>query len=79
MTGYKKAVLEIVDDYSRDFFSKPRSADIEKVASKLFNKFRFEIENQDDVKVMFMLLTVMMSEGVMLDGARQLKYPESDA
>jgi hypothetical protein len=79
MTEYKKAILEIVDEWSKAFFSKQRSADIEKVASELFTKFKFQIENQTEVKTMFMLLKLMMSEGVMLDGTRQLENPRSDA
>jgi hypothetical protein len=79
MSEYKKAILEIIDKWSKAFFAKQRSADIEKVASELFNKFRFQIENQTDAKTMFMLLKIMMSEGVMLDGARQLENPRTDA
>jgi hypothetical protein len=79
MTGYKKALLEIVDEWSRVFFSKQRDADVEKVASSLFSKFRFQVENESEIKVMFMLLKIMMSEGVMLNGTRQLENPRSDA
>lgn len=79
MTGYKKAVLKIVDEWSKGFFSKPRSADVEEAVGKLFAKFKHQIENQDEVKIMFMLLKIMMSEGVMLNGTRQLENPRSDA
>lgn len=76
---YKKAVLNIIDEWSRAFFSKQRDADVEKVASALFSKFRFQVENESEIKVMFMLLKIMMSEGVMLNGTRQIENPRSDA
>lgn len=79
MTGYKKALLEIMDEWSRVFFSKKRDADVEAMASAMFNKFKYQIQNQDEVAIMFMLLKVMMSEGVMMRGTRQLESSRSDA
>ena len=79
MTPYKKAILEIVDEWSRAFFSKHREADVEKIAGQLFNKFRVQIENDTEVKIMFMLLKIMMAEGVMIHGARKLENSRSDA
>lgn len=79
MTGYKKALLEIVDEWSKVFFSKHRNAEQEAYVSSMFNKFKYQIENQDEVKTMFMLLKIMMSEGVMLNGTRTIEGPGSDA
>ena len=79
MTDYKKAILEIVDEWSRAFFSKQRNAEVEKVASALFSKFKYQVENDDEVSVMFMLLKIMMAEGVMLDGTRQIESPGTNA
>jgi hypothetical protein len=79
MTGYKKALLEIIDEWNRVFFSKHRDAEEEAYISALFNKFKYQVETQDEVKVMFILLTIMMSEGVMLNGKRTAEGPGSDA
>jgi hypothetical protein len=79
MTAYKKAILEIVDEWSKAFFSKQRDADVEKIASALFSKFKYQVENDDEISVMFMLLKIMMAEGVMLDGTRQLENRRTDA
>lgn len=79
MKEYKKAILQIVDNHSKSFFSKHRDSDIEKVATELFNKFKSQIEKESEIKVMFMLLKVMITEGVMVHGARQIENVRSDA
>lgn len=79
MKEYKKAILQIVDNHSKSFFSKHRDSDIEKVATELFNKFKSQIEKESEIKVMFMLLKVMIAEGMIIYGTRQIKNTKSDA
>lgn len=79
MKEYKKAILEIADNWSKSFFSKHHDSDIEKVASELFNKFKIQIEKDSEIKVMFMLLKVMIAEGMIIYGTRQIRNTKSDA
>lgn len=79
MSGYKEAALEMIDLISKKYFSESRSAEEEEFASALFNKFRFQIKEQDDIKTMFMLLKIMVAEGIMLHGTRRLENPKTDA
>jgi hypothetical protein len=79
MTVYKKAILEIVEDWSQAFFSKKHDEEVEKIALDLFRKFKEQIEEQEELQIVFMLLKIMMVEGVMLDGTRQLENFGTDA
>jgi hypothetical protein len=76
---YKKEVLKITDEWSKAFFSKQRDADIEKFVSSLFNKFRYRVEKDDEVSVMFMLLKIIIAEGAMLNGQREIEKPRRNS
>jgi len=76
---YKKEVLKIVDEWSKTFFSKQRDADIEKFVSSLFNKFRYRVEKDDEVSVMFMLLKIIIAEGAILNGQREIEKPRRNS
>jgi serine protease inhibitor len=78
MTKYKKVILEILDHISKEYFSVSRTRE-EKFASTLFSKFKYQVENSEDINIMFMLLKIIAAEGVMYNGARELENPRSDA
>jgi serine protease inhibitor len=79
MTKYKKVIFEILDHISKEYFSVSRTSEEEKFASTLFSKFKYQVENSDDINIMFMLLKIIAAEGVMYNGARELENPRSDA
>jgi hypothetical protein len=79
MSSYKEIILEILDDISKEYFSKERTEEEESLASMLFSKFKYQIENSEDIKIMFMLLQIMAAEGVMLNGTREFENPRNDA
>jgi hypothetical protein len=79
MTGYKKSIVKLVNMISEEHFSVERNEEEEKYAAMIFAKFIKAITNDDDVNIMYMLLKVIMVEGVMLNGARRLNNDEADA
>jgi hypothetical protein len=79
MTGYKKSIVKLVNMISEEYFSVERNEEEEKYAAIIFAKFIKAITNDDDVNIMYMLLKVIMVEGVMLNGARRLNNDEADA
>jgi hypothetical protein len=79
MTKYKKVILEMLDHISKEYFSVSRTSEEEKFASALFSKFKYKVENSEDIDIMFMLLKIIASEGIMFYGTRQLEITRSDA
>jgi len=79
MTDYKKAILQLVDDISQDYFSVQRTSEQEIYATEIFNKFKYKIINDEDMNILFTLLKVMVTEGVLLNGARELSSTKRDA
>jgi uncharacterized membrane protein len=79
MSPYKIAALKIINIVSKQYFSKSRTAKEEKFASSLFNKLTTQIKEQEEIKIMFMLLKVMVAEGIMLHGTRRIESNKSDA
>jgi hypothetical protein len=79
MTKYKKVILEMLDHISKEYFSVSRTSEEEKFASLLFSKFKYQIENSEDMNVMFMLLKIMAAEGVMINGRTEIESPRIDA
>jgi hypothetical protein len=79
MSKYKETIIEILDDISKEYFSKQRTAEEESFASMLFSKFKYQIKNSTDIKILFMLLQIMAAEGVMLNGTRELEKPRINA
>ena len=79
MTKYKKVILEMLDHISKEYFSVSRTSEEEKFASALFSKFKYKVENSEDIDVMFMLLKIIASEGIMFYGTRQFEITRSDA
>jgi hypothetical protein len=79
MTKYKEVIFEILEHISKEYFSVSRTSEEEKFASTLFAKFKNQIEKADDVNIMFMLLKIIATEGVLYNGARELENPRSDA
>lgn len=79
MSKYKEVILEILDDISKEYFSVSRTSEEEEFAAMLLSKFKYQVENADDIKIMFMLLKIIAAEGVMFNGARELENPRSDA
>jgi hypothetical protein len=79
MTNYKKTIISITDTLSKIYFSVPRDAQEENNAAEIFAKFKYKVEKDEDINVMFMLLKVILLEGVMLNGARSIDNPNTDA
>jgi hypothetical protein len=79
MSKYKEIILSILDDISKEYFSILRTSEEEEFASLLFSKFKYQIENSEDLKIMFMLLKIIAAEGVMHNGAREIDNRRSDA
>jgi hypothetical protein len=79
MTNYKKTIIEITNMLSEMYFSVPRDAEEEKHANEIFSKFKYKIKEDADINIMFMLLKVILIEGVMLNGTRSTDNPNTDA
>jgi hypothetical protein len=79
MTDYKKALLELLDDITKKFYSKPRSKEFEETSFKLIEKIKKQIIEQDQERIMFMLLKIIASEGVMVNGAKRINDIGRDA
>jgi hypothetical protein len=79
MTDYKKELLELLDDITKKFYLKPRSKEFEETSFKLIEKIKKQIIEQDQERIMFMLLKIIASEGVMINGARRINNTGRDA
>jgi hypothetical protein len=79
MSKYKEIILSILDDISKEYFSISRTSEEEEFASLLFSKFKYQIENSEDLNIMFMLLKIIAAEGVMQNASKELENPRTDA
>jgi hypothetical protein len=79
MSAYKKAALELLDHLIKKFISKNKTIDFESQAAEVFAKFKYQIKESDEMEIMFILLKIMVVEGVMLNGTRRLNSHKSDA
>ena len=71
--NYKEAVLKVLDNISQEYFSVSRTSEEEKFASLLFSKFKYQVENSEDINVMFMLLKIIAAEGIMINGRTEIE------
>jgi hypothetical protein len=76
---YKEAVLKVLDNISQEYFSVSRTSEEEKFASTLFSKFKYQVENSEDMNVMFMLLKIIAAEGIMINGRTEIEDATIDA
>jgi hypothetical protein len=76
---YKEAVLKVLDNISQEYFSVSRTSEEEKFASLLFSKFKYQVDNSEDMNIMFMLLKIIAAEGIMINGRTEIESPRIDA
>ena len=79
MTPYKRSLLILATEISKEFFSHSRSARIEKAASGLFDMFIKQVKENSEDQTMYMMLKILTAEAIMLKGARTNGYTETDA
>lgn len=79
MTEYKKRVLQLANEISKDFFSEQKSASVEKAASHLFSVFTKQVRENSDEEFMYMMLKILMTEAMVLKGVKENGRTETDA
>lgn len=79
MSDYQIKMLTLSKLISKNFFSEPRSANVEKAASKIFGIFEDQVKNKDDKDTMMMMLKILVAEGVLMYGARETRTDQTKA
>ena len=79
MSRYKQVIFEMLDHISKEYFSVSRTSEEEKFASLLFSKFKYQVDNSEDMNIMFMLLKIIAAEGIMINGRTEIESPRIDA
>jgi hypothetical protein len=79
MTPYKKSLLLLTEQISKEFFSEPRSSNVEKVAANLFSVFIKQVKENSDDQTMYMMLKILMAEAMMMRGVKENANTERNA
>ena len=79
MSDYQIKMLTLSKLISKNFFSEPRSANVEKAASKVFDMFEKEVKSKDDKDMMMIMLKLLVAEGVLMYGARETRIDQTKA
>jgi hypothetical protein len=79
MTTYKKTLLLLTANISKDFFSEPHSSNVEKAASNLFSIFIKQVKENSEEETMYMMLKILVAEVMMVKGAKTNGHIKTDA
>lgn len=71
MTQYKKSLLLLTSQISKEFFSESHSSKVEKAAANLFIVFIKQVKESSEEDTMYMMLKILMAEAMMMRGARE--------
>jgi hypothetical protein len=79
MKDYKKTLLLLTNEISKEFFSEPRSSNTEKAAASLFDVFIKQVKENSEEETMYMMLKILVAEAIMFRGAKENGNTRTDA